>query len=95
MGLVIDENEEFHGTHTCEKCKCALIRPKRSASGVTPPRNEWQTEHIDPESLGGPATELNGQLLCRACNREDWDKVKPNYKEQNRDATKADDEECE
>jgi RHS repeat-associated protein len=92
--LILAENEQFHGQHTCEKCKCALVRPKKSMSGETPPQNEWQIDHIDPESSGGPATEINGQVLCRQCNREDWDKPKPNYKEQNREAAE-DEGECE
>ncbi|HEX5357229.1 MAG TPA: RHS repeat-associated core domain-containing protein [Aquabacterium sp.] len=93
-GLILTENFTFHGTHTCEKCKCAVIKPKKSKRGETPPQNEWQIDHIEAESVGGGATECNGQVLCRKCNRADWDKPKPNYKEQNR-AQADDDGGCE
>nr|WP_264080558.1 RHS repeat-associated core domain-containing protein [Paracidovorax avenae] len=83
-GLILDENEQFFGVKKCEKCKCQVQQPKKSQKGVTPPQDEWQIDHIDPESAGGPATEVNGQVLCRKCNREDWYKKKPNYKKRNR-----------
>ena len=81
---ILKENETFHDSHSCEKCGCGLVKPEKSQKGVTPPQNEWQIDHIDAESKGGPATEINGQVLCRKCNRDDSDKDKPNYKSQNR-----------
>jgi hypothetical protein len=36
---------------------------------VTPAKNEWQIEHIKPNSLAGTNSEENGQVLCRRCNR--------------------------
>ncbi|QIQ21435.1 HNH endonuclease [Zophobihabitans entericus] len=35
-----------------------------------PQKTDWQTDHIDPDSLGGANTVNNGKQLCRACNRE-------------------------
>ena len=81
---ILKENEDFHGAHTCEKCGCALKKPEKSQKGVTPPKDEWQIDHIEAESKGGAATEINGQALCRKCNRDASDKDKPNYKEENR-----------
>lgn len=47
-----------------------MTKPSKSQKGVIPPSTDWQTDHIDPDSLGGGNTEDNGQQLCRKCNRE-------------------------
>ncbi|GKT20152.1 hypothetical protein AVHY2522_24895 [Acidovorax sp. SUPP2522] len=85
---ILQENEEFFGVKKCEKCKCQVQKPAKSMKGVTPPSDEWQIDHIEAESSGGPATEVNGQVLCRKCNRDDWHKKKPNYKRKNRKMNK-------
>lgn len=88
----LDENKEFFGEHKCEKCSCSLVKPKKSERGVTPPQNEWQLDHIEPDSLGGANTEDNVQVLCRKCNRQKSNKDDTNYKEINRDNTETEKE---
>ena len=82
---IIDENTKFFGKPTCENCGIDLVKPKKSKKGVTPPANEWQTDHIEADIKGGANTKENGQLLCRKCNRDFSDKEKPNLKAQNRE----------
>ena len=81
---IVDENIKFFGKPTCEHCGVDMVKPAKSQRGVTPPSNEWQTDHIEANVKGGANTEANGQLLCRQCNRDFWDKDKPNFKLQNR-----------
>ncbi|MFW9082021.1 RHS repeat-associated core domain-containing protein [Pseudomonas sp. P2757] len=81
---VATENKEFYGVETCEKCLIAVVPGKKSQRGVTPPSNERQFDHIDPDSLGGGNDEANTEILCRHCNREDSNSIKPNYKILNR-----------
>ncbi|MFV0305791.1 MAG: HNH endonuclease, partial [Moheibacter sp.] len=51
-----------------------LEKPKKSESGITPPKNEAQVDHINPKSKGGtndPSS--NAQILSREQNRAKWD----------------------
>ncbi|WP_405045170.1 HNH endonuclease [Paraburkholderia sp.] len=57
---------------------------QKSQRGVTPPTNERQFDHIDPDSLGGANNEENTQILCRKCNREFSNKLQENFKRINR-----------
>jgi hypothetical protein len=66
---VISDNVSQYGRPTCENCGIDVIPPKKNMDGVTPPRNEWQTDHIIPRVNGGNGDATNGQLLCRTCNR--------------------------
>jgi len=81
---VAAENKQFHGEETCEKCLVTVVPGKKSQRGVTPPSNERQFDHIEPDSLGGANDEGNTQILCRRCNREASDSIKPDYKTLNR-----------
>ena len=81
---VLKENNDFFGSPTCEYCGVDTIRPQKSMRGVTPPSNEWQFDHIEPDINGGSNKADNVQLLCRKCNRDFSDSEKPNYKEINR-----------
>jgi len=81
---VANENRQFFGVETCEKCLTAVIPGQKSQRGVTPPTNERQFDHIHPDSLGGANDEGNTQLLCRHCNRELSNSLKPDYKAANR-----------
>lgn len=67
---LIEENKRRYGSATCERCKTQMTEPTKSQRGVTPPKTDWQSDHIEPDSLGGENTEDNGQQLCRKCNRE-------------------------
>ena len=50
---------------------------KKSERGVTPPRNEAQTDHIFPRSEGGTNAPSNAAHACRECNRELSNSPKP------------------
>ncbi|WP_130910191.1 RHS repeat-associated core domain-containing protein [Pseudomonas sp. Sample_9] len=78
------ENKQFHGVESCEKCLVTVVPGQKSQRGVTPPPNERQFDHIEPDSLGGANDEGNTQILCRRCNREASDSIKPDYKTLNR-----------
>ena len=78
------ENQEVFGVETCEKCLTAVVPGKKSQRGITHPLNERQFDHIHPDSLGGDNNEKNTQILCRRCNRDLSDSLKPNYKLLNR-----------
>jgi hypothetical protein len=56
------------GVNVCSNCGQDVVSPEQSQTGVSPPSNEGQVDHIFPRSLGGEGDPENGQLLCRACN---------------------------
>jgi hypothetical protein len=47
---------------------------QQSQTGVTPPGNETQVDHIIPKSQNGDGSPSNAQILCRTCNIEKSDK---------------------
>jgi 5-methylcytosine-specific restriction endonuclease McrA len=56
------------------------VKPKKSMKGDTAETRpsmlqEWQADHIHPESKGGSQELDNCQILCRKCNREKSDKL--------------------
>lgn len=65
----------------CEYCGVDTVKAKKSEAGVTPPKNEAQTDHIDPKSNGGTNSPDNGAHACRECNRTLSDEPKPNPRE--------------
>lgn len=71
------------GKIICEGCKVETVPSKKSVSGVTPPRNEAQVDHINPKSNGGRGNPDNGQILCRGCNREKSNKLPDNIPDNN------------
>ncbi|MGT0247365.1 HNH endonuclease [Burkholderia pyrrocinia] len=81
---VAQENQDFFGKATCECCGVDVVPGKKSQRGVTPPTNERQFDHIEPDVLGGANDEANTQVLCRKCNRRLWDRIKDNFKRLNR-----------
>ena len=52
-----------------------LVRPERHQSGVRPPSNEAQIDHVDPRSLGGPNSFRNAEVRSRANNIAKSNKV--------------------
>jgi HNH endonuclease len=66
---------ENQGNVVCESCKTETVPAKKSESGVTPPNNEAQVDHIYPKSQGGNTTPENTQILCRECNIKKSDKI--------------------
>ena len=53
-----------------------LVRPEKSKKGITPPRNEWQIDHIVSKNKGGTNSYKNAQVLSRKENRMKSDKEK-------------------
>ena len=53
----------------CEYCGIETVPAKKSERGVTPPKNEGQTDHIEPRSSGGTNSPENAAHSCRECNR--------------------------
>jgi len=51
----------------CEYCGKDTVKAEKSQKGVTPPKNEAQTDHYDPN---GPSDQSNAVHSCRDCNRE-------------------------
>jgi len=49
-----------------------LVKPSKSQRGVTPPKNEWQIDHIDTKVNGGSNSYSNAQVLSREENRNKW-----------------------
>jgi RHS repeat-associated protein len=62
----------------CEYCGVNTIAAKKSERGVTPPKNEAQTDHIVPKSEGGTNGPDNAAHACRECNRDLSNTIKPN-----------------
>jgi RHS repeat-associated protein len=52
----------------CQNCGTETTPGQKSQKGVTPPKNEGQTDHIQPASKGGTNDPSNAQHLCRECN---------------------------
>jgi hypothetical protein len=47
-----------------------MIDSKKSKSGVTPPANEAQVDHVKPVDAGGTREQINLMLRTRANNRK-------------------------
>ncbi|WP_018530965.1 MULTISPECIES: polymorphic toxin-type HINT domain-containing protein [unclassified Streptomyces] len=58
-------------------CNVELVYPAKSQTGVTPPTNEAQVDHIEHEAGGGSGDPSNGQATCRVCNRDKSDGPQP------------------
>lgn len=63
------------GTNKCENCGIEVVPGQKSQSGVSPPTNQRERDHVIPKSKGGEGTPENGQVLCRECNLEKSNKA--------------------
>jgi hypothetical protein len=63
------------GVNKCENCGVEVVPGQKSQSGVPPPANQRERDHVIPKSKGGDGTPANGQILCRECNLEKSDKT--------------------
>ena len=66
---------EMRAQMSCENCGTDVVPGQKSQSGVTPPANERQRDHIIPKSKNGDGAPSNGQILCRGCNLKKSDKL--------------------
>ena len=67
---MLEQNRMKNGGQVlCENCGVTTVKPKKSTKGVTPPENEWQSDHIISRDKGGDGSALNTDILCRDCNR--------------------------
>ena len=66
----------------CEYCGVETVSAKKSERGVTPPRNEAQTDHIVPRSEGGTNAPSNAAHACRGCNRDMSNTPKPSPRQE-------------
>jgi len=62
---------------TCEYCGIETAPARKSERGVTPPKNEAQTDHIVSRSSGGTNSPDNAAHSCRECNQKFSNKSKP------------------
>lgn len=56
------------GKIICEGCGVKTTKPEKSSRGVTPPKTDYQIDHVFPKVKGGSGVPENGQVLCRDCN---------------------------
>ena len=61
--------EKYGGQSICENCGQPLVPAQRSTSGVRPPSNEGQLDHVVPRTKNGNGSLDNAAYLCRECNR--------------------------
>lgn len=66
----------------CEYCGVETVAAKKSERGITPPRNEAQTDHIKPRSEGGTNAPSNAAHACRECNRDLSNTFKPSPRQE-------------
>ncbi|MCE4538542.1 HNH endonuclease [Pelomonas sp. P7] len=73
---ILQANREKNGgTLKSDKSGEVLVPSQKSESGVTPPANEAQVDHIVPRSKGGTNDPSNAQVLSRKENRDKSDKT--------------------
>jgi RHS repeat-associated protein len=60
---------KYGGQSTCENCNQPIVPARRSASGVKPPSNEGQLDHVVARTKNGNGSLDNAEYLCRSCNR--------------------------
>ncbi|MFC3654556.1 RHS repeat-associated core domain-containing protein [Xanthomonas hyacinthi] len=75
------ETAAERASKACEYCGVKTTPAQKSERGVTPPKNEAQTDHIVPRSQGGTNSPENAAHACRECNQKMSDTPKPNPRE--------------
>jgi RHS repeat-associated protein len=69
------DNAAAHGGQTtCMNCGQPTVPAQQSRTGVTPPQNETQIDHVISKAKNGNGSPDNAQLLCRGCNLKKGDK---------------------
>ncbi|MET0406115.1 MAG: HNH endonuclease signature motif containing protein [Cystobacter sp.] len=63
------------GVNKRETCGTEVVPGQQSQSGVSPPVNQRERDHVVPRSKGGEGVPENGQVLCRECNLEKSNKA--------------------
>lgn len=66
----------------CEYCSTETVQAKKSERGITPPKNEGQTDHVEPRAHGGDNSPENAAHSCRECNRRHSDNPKPHPRDE-------------
>ena len=70
-GQILQHNKNTNGgVLRSDSSGTLLIPSQKSQSGVTPPKNEAQVDHVDPRSLGGENSSSNAMVLSRSENRK-------------------------
>jgi len=73
---ILEANRQRNGgVLRSDKSGELLVPSQKSQSGVTPPSNEAQVDHIVPKSRGGANVPSNGQVLSRKENRDKSDSM--------------------
>lgn len=76
---VVDLNKIKNGGKTvCETCGQDTTPAKQDKTGVAPPGNRTEIDHINKKRDGGSGTPDNGRVRCRDCNNNDDRPAKTN-----------------
>lgn len=67
--VILQENRKRNNGQVCSDLTGrVLVPPRQYAKGQTPPRDEWQIDHICPKVAGGTNSYDNAQVLSRSEN---------------------------
>ena len=67
---IIQENKKMNdGVVKSDQSGTIGVKSAKSQKGVTPPKNEYQIDHIKPKDKGGTNSYKNAQVLTRQENR--------------------------
>jgi hypothetical protein len=67
---ILEQNKKANGgVIRSDQSGVEAVPSQKSQSGLTPPKNEAQIDHIKPRSQGGTNSPSNAQVLTREENR--------------------------